>query len=78
MVAASADVPAIQLLAGPDASDVYRGERLGACTIAALGPNTVRGGSPAEIADWRQLATTAGTCASGTASPMAAVAEGSA
>src|SRR5471030_2902013 len=32
MGAASADIPAIQLLAGPMMPTLYRGERLGACT----------------------------------------------
>ncbi|HEX7249691.1 MAG TPA: IlvD/Edd family dehydratase [Burkholderiales bacterium] len=79
MGAASADVPAIQLLAGPMMPTSFRGERLGACTdcrrfwalhragkVDEAGINEVEG----------NLATTAGTCAvMGTASTMAAIAE---
>ena len=79
MGAASADVPAVQLLAGPMMPTTYRGERLGACTdcrrfwalhragkVDAQGIEEVEG----------NLATTAGTCAvMGTASTMAAIAE---
>jgi len=79
MGAASADVPAVQLLAGPMMPTSYRGERLGACTdcrrfwamhragkVDAAGIDAVEG----------NLATTAGTCAvMGTASTMAALAE---
>jgi dihydroxy-acid dehydratase len=79
MGAASADVPAIQLLAGPMLPTSYRGERLGACTDCRRFWAKYRGGevSPAEIAEIEgNLATTAGTCAvMGTASTMAAVAE---
>ncbi len=79
MGAASADVPAIQLLAGPMMPTSFHGERLGACTdcrrfwalhragkVDAQGIEEVEG----------NLATTAGTCAvMGTASTMASIAE---
>jgi len=79
MGAASADLPAVQLLAGPMMPTSFRGERLGACTdcrrfwamhragkVDAKGIEEVEG----------NLATTAGTCAvMGTASTMAAIAE---
>ncbi len=79
MGAASADRPAVQLLAGPMMPTAYRGERLGACTdcrrfwamhragkVDAAGIEAIEG----------NLATTAGTCAvMGTASTMAALAE---
>jgi dihydroxy-acid dehydratase len=79
MGAASADVPAVQLLAGPMMPTSFRGERLGACTdcrrywalhragkVDAQEIETIEG----------NLATTAGTCAvMGTASTMAAIAE---
>jgi dihydroxy-acid dehydratase len=79
MGAASADLPAVQLLAGPMMPTSYRGERLGACTdcrrfwalhragkVDEAGINEIEG----------NLATTAGTCAvMGTASTMASIAE---
>jgi dihydroxy-acid dehydratase len=79
MGAASADLPAVQLLAGPMMPTSFRGERLGACTdcrrfwalhragkVAAAEIETIEG----------NLATTAGTCAvMGTASTMASIAE---
>src|SRR5260221_3526438 len=79
MGAVSADLPAVQLLAGPMMPTSYRGERLGACTdcrrfwamhragkVDAQGIEEVEG----------NLATTAGTCAvMGTASTMASIAE---
>jgi dihydroxy-acid dehydratase len=79
MGAVSADVPAVQLLAGPMMPTSFRGERLGACTdcrrfwamhragkVDAKGIDEVEG----------NLATTAGTCAvMGTASTMASIAE---
>jgi dihydroxy-acid dehydratase len=79
MGAASADVPAVQLLAGPMMPTSFHGERLGACTdcrrfwalhragkVDAAGIEEVEG----------NLATTAGTCAvMGTASTMASIAE---
>jgi dihydroxy-acid dehydratase len=79
MGAASADVPAVQLLAGPMMPTSFQGERLGACTdcrrfwamhragkVDQAGIDEVEG----------NLATTAGTCAvMGTASTMASIAE---
>jgi dihydroxy-acid dehydratase len=79
MGAASADVPAVQLLAGPMMPTSYRGERLGACTDCRRFWALHRAGKvdSAEIeAVEGNLATTAGTCAvMGTASTMAALAE---
>jgi dihydroxy-acid dehydratase len=79
MGAASADVPAIQLVAGPMLPMTYRGERLGACTDCRRFWAKYRAGgvSSDEIAEIEgNLATTAGTCAvMGTASTMAALAE---
>src|SRR4029079_13276806 len=79
MGAASADVPAVQLLAGPMMPTSYRGERLGACTdcrrfwaMHRAGKVDVAGIDEVE----GNLATTAGTCAvMGTASTMASIAE---
>jgi dihydroxy-acid dehydratase len=79
MGAASADLPAVQLLAGPMMPTSFHGERLGACTdcrrfwalhragkVDAAGIEEIEG----------NLATTAGTCAvMGTASTMASIAE---
>jgi dihydroxy-acid dehydratase len=79
MGAASADLPAVQLLAGPMMPTSFQGERLGACTdcrrfwalhragkVDEPGINEIEG----------NLATTAGTCAvMGTASTMASIAE---
>jgi dihydroxy-acid dehydratase len=79
MGAASADVPAIQLLGGPMMPTSFHGERLGACTdcrrfwamhragkVDRAGIDEVEG----------NLATTAGSCAvMGTASTMASIAE---
>jgi dihydroxy-acid dehydratase len=79
MGATSADLPAVQLLAGPMMPTSFRGERLGACTdcrrfwalhragkVDQTGIDEVEG----------NLATTAGTCAvMGTASTMAAITE---
>ncbi|MBI1394892.1 MAG: dihydroxy-acid dehydratase [Betaproteobacteria bacterium] len=79
MGAASADVPAIQLVTGPMLPMPYRGERLGACTDCRRFWAKYRAGeiSDAQIEDIEaNLATTAGTCAvMGTASTMAAVVE---
>ena len=79
MGAASADVPAVQLLAGPMMPTSYRGERLGACTDCRRFWAMHRAGkvSSAEIESVEgNLATTAGTCAvMGTASTMASIAE---
>ncbi len=79
MGATSADLPAVQLLAGPMMPTSFHGERLGACTdcrrfwalhragkVDAQEIQTIEG----------NLATTAGTCAvMGTASTMASVVE---
>jgi dihydroxy-acid dehydratase len=79
MGAASADLPAVQLIAGPMMPTSFHGERLGACTdcrrfwalhragkVDEAGINEIEG----------NLATTAGTCAvMGTASTMASIAE---
>src|SRR5512132_2151004 len=79
MGAASADVPAVQLLAGPMMPTSFRGERLGACTDcrrfwAMHRAGTVDAQGIEEVEG--NLATTAGTCAvMGTASTMAAIAE---
>src|SRR5689334_6181669 len=79
MGAASADVPAVQLLAGPMMPTSYRGERLGACTDcrrfwALHRAEKVNSLEIKEIEG--NLATTAGTCAvMGTASTMASIAE---
>jgi dihydroxy-acid dehydratase len=79
MGAASADVPAIQLVGGPMLPMGYRGERLGACTDcrrfwAKYRANEI---SLQDIEDIESnLATTTGSCAvMGTASTMAAIAE---
>jgi len=79
MGAASADRPAVQLLAGPMMPTSFHGERLGACTDcrrfwAMHRAGTVDARGIEEIEG--NLATTAGTCAvMGTASTMAAIAE---
>jgi len=79
MGAASADVPAVQLLAGPMMPTSYRGERLGACTDCRRFWALHRAGkvSAEEIGEIEgNLATTAGTCGlMGTASTMASIAE---
>jgi dihydroxy-acid dehydratase len=79
MGAASADIPAVQLLAGPMMPTSYRGERLGACTDCRRFWGMHRAGTVDEqgIEDVEgNLATTAGTCAvMGTASTMASIAE---
>jgi dihydroxy-acid dehydratase len=79
MGAASADLPAIQLVGGPMLPLGYHGERLGACTDcrrfwAKYRANEI---SRRDVEDIEgNLATTTGTCAvMGTASTMAAVAE---
>jgi len=79
MGALSADIPAIQLLAGPMMPTSFHGERLGACTdcrrfwaMHRAGKVDERGIDEVE----GNLATTAGTCAvMGTASTMAAITE---
>jgi dihydroxy-acid dehydratase len=79
MGAASADLPAVQLLAGPMMPTSFHGERLGACTDCRRFWALHRAGkvNSQEIeAIEGNLATTAGTCAvMGTASTMASIAE---
>ena len=79
MAAASANLPAIQLVTGPMMTGRYRGERLGACTDCRRFWARFRAGevSREEIDEVEGLlATTAGTCAvMGTASTMASIAE---
>ena len=79
MGAASADLPAVQLLAGPMMPTSYHGERLGACTDCRRFWAMHRAGkvdSPKIETIEGNLATTAGTCAvMGTASTMASIAE---
>jgi dihydroxy-acid dehydratase len=79
MGAASAGVPAIQLVAGPMMTGRHEGERLGACTDCRRFWAKYRAGdvSAEAIATVEgRLATTTGTCAvMGTASTMACVAE---
>ncbi len=79
MGAASADLPAVQLVAGPMMTSRHRGERLGACTDCRRFWGMFRAGkiSAEEIGRVEErLATTAGTCAvMGTASTMACIAE---
>jgi dihydroxy-acid dehydratase len=79
MGAASADVPAIQLVTGPMMALPYRGERLGACTDCRRFWAKYRAGEvdAQQIQEIEgNLATTAGTCAvMGTASTMACIAE---
>ncbi|WP_345814506.1 dihydroxy-acid dehydratase [Paraburkholderia sp. PREW-6R] len=79
MGAASADIPAIQLVAGPMSTSRHRGERLGACTDCRRFWAKFRAAEiDAQEIDVveRRLASTAGTCAvMGTASTMAIIAE---
>jgi dihydroxy-acid dehydratase len=79
MGAASADLPSVQLVAGPMMTSRYGDERLGACTDCRRFWGKYRAGEieKAEIDDIEgRLATTAGTCAvMGTASTMACIAE---
>jgi dihydroxy-acid dehydratase len=79
MGAASAGVPAIQLVAGPMMAGRHHGERLGACTDCRRFWAKYRAGqlTKDEIEGIEgNLATTAGTCAvMGTASTMACLAE---
>jgi len=79
MGAASADVPAIQLVTGPMMTGRHEGERLGACTDCRRFWASFRAGATS-VQKIQQiegrLATTAGTCAvMGTASTMACIAE---
>ncbi|HTZ79027.1 MAG TPA: dihydroxy-acid dehydratase [Stellaceae bacterium] len=79
MGAASADVPAIQLVTGPMMTNRWKGERLGACTDcrrfwARYRAGEIRKDEIEEVEGG--LATTEGTCAvMGTASTMASIAE---
>ncbi len=79
MGAASADLPAIQLVTGPMMTGRYEGERLGACTDCRRFWADYRAGrvNAQEIGEIEgNLATTMGTCAvMGTASTMACIAE---
>jgi len=79
MGAASANLPAIQLVAGPMSTGRHKGERLGACTDCRRFWQQYRAGiiDDEEIDTVeRKLASTAGTCAvMGTASTMACLAE---
>src|SRR5215203_6591621 len=79
MAAASADVPAIQLITGPMLAGHHRGESLGACTDCRRLWAEHRAGAldqdEVEVVSSR-LAPTLGTCmVMGTASTMACVAE---
>jgi dihydroxy-acid dehydratase len=79
MGAASANIPAIQLVPGPMLPMPYQGERLGACTDCRRFWGKYRGGEVSteqiDVIEGK-LATTAGTCAvMGTASTMASIAE---
>ncbi len=79
MAAASANVPAVQLVTGPMLATPFQGERLAACTDcrrywAAYRAGTVSGERIGQIEG--RLATTAGTCGvMGTASTMACISE---
>ena len=79
MGAVSADLPAVQLVAGPMMTSRHGEERLGACTDCRRFWGKYRAGEidSEEINTVeRRLATTAGTCAvMGTASTMACIAE---
>jgi dihydroxy-acid dehydratase len=79
MGAASANLPAIQLVAGPMMTSRHGDERLGACTDCRRFWGKYRAGDidSDEIGEIEgRLATTAGTCAvMGTASTMACIAE---
>ena len=79
MGAASANVPAVELVAGPMLSARHEGERLGACTDCRRFWASFRSGAIDRAAVDRvetRLATTTGTCAvMGTASTMACIAE---
>jgi len=79
MAAASADIPAVQLVTGPMLATPFQGERLSACTDcrrywAAYRAGTVTRERIGQIEG--RLATTAGTCGvMGTASTMACIGE---
>ena len=79
MGAASANLPAVQLVTGPMSTGRHRGQRLGACTDCRGFWGKYRAGSvdsdEIETVEGR-LSVTAGTCAvMGTASTMACIAE---
>lgn len=79
MGAASADLPAVQLVTGPMMTGRYRGQRLGACTDCRAFWAKYRAGTidrqEVDTVEGR-LSVTAGTCAvMGTASTMACLAE---
>jgi dihydroxy-acid dehydratase len=79
MGAASADVPAVQLVTGPMLATPFQGERLSACTDCRRYWAQYRAGTVSQerinLLEGR-LATTAGTCGvMGTASTMACIAE---
>jgi dihydroxy-acid dehydratase len=79
MAAASANIPAVQLVTGPMLATPFQGERLAACTDcrrywAAYRAGTVSAERIGQIEG--RLATTAGSCGvMGTASTMACIAE---
>nr|WP_116323591.1 IlvD/Edd family dehydratase [Cupriavidus sp. P-10] len=79
MGAASADVPAIQLVTGPMLTGSYEGERVGACTDCRRYWGKYRAGeiNAQQIADVNtRLVSSIGTCSvMGTASTMACVVE---
>jgi dihydroxy-acid dehydratase len=79
MAAASADIPAVQLVTGPMLATPYQGERLSACTDCRRYWAMYRAGrvTAERIGEIEgRLATTAGTCGvMGTASTMACIAE---
>jgi dihydroxy-acid dehydratase len=79
MGALSAGLPAIQLVTGPQSTNRWRGERLGACTDCRRFWGRFRAGelNQDEIDEVEgQLVATAGTCAvMGTASTMASLSE---
>ena len=79
MGAASADLPAVQLVTGPMSTGRHRGERLGACTDCRRFWGKFRAGEVSkeeiDLVEGR-LSVTSGTCAvMGTASTMACIAE---
>jgi len=79
MGAASANLPAVQLVTGPMMTGRHRGQRLGACTDCRAFWSKFRAGTidrqEIDLVEGR-LSVTAGTCAvMGTASTMACIAE---
>ena len=79
MAAASANVPAVQLVTGPMLATPFQGERLAACTDCRRYWAAYRAGTVSEERIGKiegRLATTAGTCGvMGTASTMACISE---